>query len=929
MSDQERETGDERGACVADEIRSRDKDYDGVNNKVSKTTAHDDLLNASSKESEIESERSEKETASRYNLRSKRGSRGVMARSKTRKSFLSDDSDEDSATKRERFELSELKQMRQSLEGERAVLEAQNDELEREKRDLRRTNDALEEEVMKLTRETRAKTLEKERKGALLEEVKYLVNDLRGASNQIEQERVQIQEIIEEQERDIERLDTMRQRKIDEKCDIEESVHDLNRVLEKAVQRKEEVERQLEVCIGEIREAIKNREEYEKKEEKVAKEWEAKLRDQAQARYKEFKAEEDKGRKRRLLELERTDKEFEKQITQLEQRIQAKKDRVEGLKKSLDNSKSDHNPRSSKPYSSRFDFVESDSQSRRRRAASKTRVEESSTSESDSSTGEDELPRGRQSNQRDSCREKHKQLNADKELKKRGNKQRTSKKVVYLSNSSSGSDSETNEKRKSRVRKRQNIQTKKPECTCTSMSESDSETGKSSPNKSDSRNKERKVRKKRDIQTKKLECTSMSESDSEKGRSNLKKSFSRKKEGRGRKKRAIQTKKSGYVSISESDSEKESKPTSARMKPQKFSGNGVFADFLSQFEACRAYNRWSEKESAFQLFSCCQDDALNRLTTDGVTPQTCSYSDLVEVLEREFGPRECKSSYIMELNQVKQRPGESARELGNRIKKLASLAFRGKDRGSKATREEMSLNSFTLALHRKDIRDAVFGAEFSSLKQAIDKAEYLESYHKRDYESEHEMPARRREKHVSFARKLETTDSKLSGSDNEMEERIVQRLLGDINVRTLLESAREKREGQATVNSSPGPIANPSPSFRSMNRPNQAGTGPMLCYYCGDPSHMRNNCPRRPQVAQGGGNMRCHNCNSPGHGWRECGYPPLCFVCHQEGHLARDCSVKSGNEGRPNHRPQGRPQTMRGQGGQRRSMSPNPAQMRQ
>ena len=58
MSDQERETGNERGACVADEIRGRDKDFDGVNNKVSKTTTHDDLLNASSKESEIESERS-------------------------------------------------------------------------------------------------------------------------------------------------------------------------------------------------------------------------------------------------------------------------------------------------------------------------------------------------------------------------------------------------------------------------------------------------------------------------------------------------------------------------------------------------------------------------------------------------------------------------------------------------------------------------------------------------------------------------------------------------------------------------------------------------------------------------------------------------------------------------------------------------------
>ena len=42
----------------------------------------------------------------------------------------------------------------------------------------------------------------------------------------------------------------------------------------------------------------------------------------------------------------------------------------------------------------------------------------------------------------------------------------------------------------------------------------------------------------------------------------------------------------------------------------------------------------------------------------------------------------------MELNQVKQRPEESARELGNRIKKLVPLVFRGKDKASKRTREE-------------------------------------------------------------------------------------------------------------------------------------------------------------------------------------------------------------------------------------------------
>ena len=105
----------------------------------------------------------------------------------------------------------------------------------------------------------------------------------------------------------------------------------------------------------------------------------------------------------------------------------------------------------------------------------------------------------------------------------------------------------------------------------------------------------------------------------------------------------------------------------------------------------------------------------------------------------------------MELNQLKQRLGESARELGNRIKNLASLAFRGKDRGSKATREEMSLNSFTLALHRKNIGDAGFGAEFSNLsKQLIRqntsfhfilfRKSYKDKKHRKEYIKVHLFP---------------------------------------------------------------------------------------------------------------------------------------------------------------------------------------------
>ncbi len=187
------------------------------------------------------------------------------------------------------------------------------------------------------------------------------------------------------------------------------------------------------------------------------------------------------------------------------------------------------------------------------------------------------------------------------------------------------------------------------------------------------------------------------------------------------------------------------------------------------------------------------------------------------------------SSYILELNQVKQGPEESARELGNRIKRLTALAFRGKDEGTKATREEMALNSFTLALRRKDVRDTVFGAEYSSLKQAIDKAEYLESYHKRDEERSRESD-RKRDKHVSFSRKVseDRGTRQVSESESEMEERLYERLvqkLGmsavdkeselEVSVRTLVNTTRDLRDTIANAQKAPTSPARPCSSTPS------------------------------------------------------------------------------------------------------------------
>ena len=396
-------------------------------------------------------------------------------------------------------------------------------------------------------------------------------------------------------------------------------------------------------------------------------------------------------------------------------------------------------------------------------------------------------------------------------------------------------------------------------------------------------------------------------------------------------KKSVRRQKVQPSSSSESETDAGRSSGKAKMKPQRFNGKGVFADFLSQFEACKAYNHWSTREAAFQLFNLCDDVALSSLTGEGIDPKVSSYEDMVDVLEREYGPRECKSSYMLELNQVRQNQGESARELGNRIKKLTALAFRGKDAGTKATRDEMALNCFVMALRRKDVRDVVFGAEFKTLKHAVDKAEYLESYHKKD----DEVHERKRERHVSFNRRVgeEKLVTHKSDSESEIEERVYERLVQtfgltpevtspeppqsterdlEVSVRTLVDTTRDLRDTLAHMQPRTSNSGTPPPRRKRENP---------VCYFCGEVGHMRRECPHQPQLPpppqrqSTPGRGYCLNCKELGHEWRECRWPSLCFVCGQDDHWSRNCPMNmQGNGRRPSQGPQGRPQQlMRGQ----------------
>ena len=83
---------------------------------------------------------------------------------------------------------------------------------------------------------------------------------------------------------------------------------------------------------------------------------------------------------------------------------------------------------------------------------------------------------------------------------------------------------------------------------------------------------------------------------------------------------------------------------------------------------------WTDEEAALQLFTCCQGEALSVLSVHDLDPGSVTYSELVELMSKAFGPSECLEFYFGELMRQKQRPGESLHSLGQNIRSLVTLA---------------------------------------------------------------------------------------------------------------------------------------------------------------------------------------------------------------------------------------------------------------
>jgi len=109
------------------------------------------------------------------------------------------------------------------------------------------------------------------------------------------------------------------------------------------------------------------------------------------------------------------------------------------------------------------------------------------------------------------------------------------------------------------------------------------------------------------------------------------------------------------------------------MKPEKFNGNESLETFLTQFENCAAYNRWSVEDKVAHLPWSFTGAAAQLLWGS----ESLSYVKLLEKLRWRFSGKGMEEKFQTELRRCRRNQRESLRELAQYIQRLMALAYPG------------------------------------------------------------------------------------------------------------------------------------------------------------------------------------------------------------------------------------------------------------
>ncbi len=158
------------------------------------------------------------------------------------------------------------------------------------------------------------------------------------------------------------------------------------------------------------------------------------------------------------------------------------------------------------------------------------------------------------------------------------------------------------------------------------------------------------------------------------------------------------------------------------MAVPRYDGTGDLGDFLVQFEAAAAWNRFTEEEKGMRLACSLGGEARSCLSVLEADQQW-DYETLKEVLESHFEPAGAAATSMVELWTRRCKEGESAVAYGNSMRKLVKKAYPGEKVG-----ESILIGLFIKGLRSVDLRRAVHLSKPRTLTEAITYAHTYESW---------------------------------------------------------------------------------------------------------------------------------------------------------------------------------------------------------
>ncbi len=237
-------------------------------------------------------------------------------------------------------------------------------------------------------------------------------------------------------------------------------------------------------------------------------------------------------------------------------------------------------------------------------------------------------------------------------------------------------------------------------------------------------------------------------------------------------------------------------PHRSNMKADQFSGQSDLLDYLQHFERVASWNRWSATDKAIQLAMALAGDA-RMVLTDLPSWVSSDYDQLVKALKQRFCPEGREVTYKAKFRRRTRHPGETVREFGYVLRRLAARAF---PHIHSDAREEWVLDQFISGLTDQEERRHVQFGHPLTVEAAIALAD--------EYEGFYTKPRKPVAAAVTKAPQSDTTD--------------LQAVVNDL---------KKKVEALQRPN--------------RQNRSRGSGRRVITCYNCREEGHISRECPKK------------------------------------------------------------------------------------